>query len=406
MTALDIQSLDRSGAVCRSWRDACTTFGVGALKQAPCLLYACDKYGPSAAALYCPSTNDTFRVPFPGPPCEKRGFVFSCNGLVFAGDEVGDPYLFNPITGAQAALPPVKTMNNDENFYDRDGKCVYECIEDEAPRTQISWARHSQYYRVAISTAAEVTNCTVLISHRPSYRLSYARPSDKQWTLLPDIIAFVDVLYNKYDGLFYAMRFNGSILALDLSGPSPSVTELLRKVVILGTPTQYLALGTSGDLLVVWREWDLIADSLDNDQFTDKDYMRYALRGCIDFAADDGNTEPTKSTTVDLDTRVSEPLDDEVSIRRKKLIELRDIEDHALILGFNAAICLPTKGLSGFEPNCAYLTDDFQEHSRTLRSDRGIWNIKTRSMTRLEDAWANLHSCLALPAPIWITPMF
>jgi hypothetical protein len=166
----------------------------------------------------------------------------------------------------------------------------------------------------------------------------------------------------------------------------------------------------------VWREWELIADLLDNDQFTDKGYMRYALRGCIDFAADDGNREPTKSTSVDLDTRVSEPLDDEVStidlrvfkvnIRGQKLIELRDIGDHALILGFNAAICLPTKGLSGFEPNCAYLTDDCQEHSRTLRSDRGIWNIKTRSMTRLEDAWANLHSCLALPAPIWIRPRF
>jgi hypothetical protein len=161
--------------------------------------------------------------------------------------------------------------------------------------------------------------------------------------------------------------------------------------------------------------WELIAYP---DEFNgeDRDYMRYVLMGCIDFAVDDGNKERTKATSVDLDTTVSEPLDDEVrttdlrvfkvDIIRQKLIELRDIGDHALFLGFNAAICLPTKDLLGFEPNSAYLTDDSEEHSRTLRSDRGIWNIKTRSMTRLEDVWANLHSCLALPAPIWIRPRF
>ncbi|KAM0890999.1 hypothetical protein ACQ4PT_026676 [Festuca glaucescens] len=113
------QILARSGAVCTSWRDARTTFRIRELKRAPCLLYASEQYGSSDAALYCPSTDATFRVPFPGPPHDKRGFVFSCNGWVFAADEVGNPYLFNPMTGIQATLPPLVCRG--KNFYNDDG---------------------------------------------------------------------------------------------------------------------------------------------------------------------------------------------------------------------------------------------------------------------------------------------
>ncbi|XP_020194747.1 F-box protein At1g10110-like [Aegilops tauschii subsp. strangulata] len=211
MAALDVPSLVRSGAVCTSWRDAYSTFRLPALKQAPCLLYACDEYGPKEAALYCPSTNATFRVPFPGPPLEKRGFVFSCHGWVFAADEVGDPYLFNPITGVQAALPPVKTLSGrDEDFYDDEGKHVIDPgsdDENEDQKTSILWARDSEYIRVAISSAAEVTACTVLIMHNPDSMLSFAKPGDKRWTLLPNLQTrqtggVSDVLYNDKDGLF------------------------------------------------------------------------------------------------------------------------------------------------------------------------------------------------------------
>jgi hypothetical protein len=164
--------------------------------------------------------------------------------------------------------------------------------------------------------------------------------------------------------------------------------------------------------------YEVIADSFNKDPLNDEDidYTKYALKGCIDFAPDDPDTERTEATYVDLDATVSEPLDNEVmtidllvfkvDIRRKKLIELRDIGDHALVLGFNASICIPTTNLSPFEPNCAYLTDDYGEHSHTLWSDRGIWNIKKRSMKKLEDVCPNLHSCLALPEPIWIRPRF
>ncbi|KAK1687088.1 hypothetical protein QYE76_047936 [Lolium multiflorum] len=408
MAALDIQSLARSGAVCTSWRDACSTFRIRELKQAPCLFYACEKYGSSDAALYCPSTDATFRVPFPGPPHDKRGFVFSCNGWVFAADEVGNPYIFNPMTGVQAALPRVQTINpgRDEellaNWWDDEGKHVWGPLD-------FTWARLAEYCRVAISTAAEVTACTVLIVHMPEWRLSYARPGDKGWTLLPDVKDSVsDILYNERDGLFYILIGDGSVFTLDLNGPKPSLTRILRPVQQYTSISMYLALTPSGELLQVWRIWSSYQDA-----------VKDTFKGRIDFVAKDNTKEHTETMTNDQDIEVPLLVDNvndevnttelvvfKVNIKKKKLVELRDIGDHALFLGFNASICVPTKDFFRFEPNCAYLTDDLEEHNEKLRNDRVVWNIKKRSMEKLDDVWACTHPYLPLPAPIWITPRF
>nr|XP_020198454.1 F-box protein At1g10110-like [Aegilops tauschii subsp. strangulata] len=111
MAELDVPSIIRSGAVCTSWHHAYETFRrlrLPSPKQAPCMFYSCDEYGPNYGALYCPSTNATFRVPFQRPLEQSRGFISSCHGWVFATDVSGDPYLLNPITGSRAALPPLQ----------------------------------------------------------------------------------------------------------------------------------------------------------------------------------------------------------------------------------------------------------------------------------------------------------
>ena len=41
--------------------------------RALCLLYACHEYGPKEAALYCLSTNASFRVPVPRPTAREAG---------------------------------------------------------------------------------------------------------------------------------------------------------------------------------------------------------------------------------------------------------------------------------------------------------------------------------------------
>uniref|UniRef100_A0ACD5V2S9 Uncharacterized protein n=1 Tax=Avena sativa TaxID=4498 RepID=A0ACD5V2S9_AVESA len=427
VAALDIRSRDRCSAVCSSWRDACTTVrpGILALKRAPCLLYACHEYGPSDAALYCPSTDTTFRVPFfPGGPHDKRGFVFSCNGWVFAANEAGDPYLFNPITGVQALLPPLKTiMCRDEDFYDDEGKRVYEpSVEEGIPTRQVQWARHSEYVRAAISSSSAAAEVTVVIVRLPDFMVSFARPGDKRWTLLPKDIRYIDdVLYNHKDGLFYILHSRGAIYTLDLSGPSPSMATIMDHVTSKGIQ-RYLTFTPSGELLQVWRLGDQRVVPLKN-HLTRQDVQRLALQDCIEFADEDGSGEPIlesnyneedycmRDEEADIDDNhdwdnTTEVIVFKVDIDRKKLVELRDIGGHALFVGFNAAVCLPAKDLSPLEQNCVYLTDDSCLTGPQLRKDLRIWNMKKRSMQKLADAWPNVHSWLHIPAPIWITPRF
>ena len=95
-----------------------------------------------------------------------------------------------------------------------------------------------------------------------------------------------------------------------------------------------------------------------------------------------------------------------VDIGRQKLVELRDIGDHALFLGYNNVVYVSTKDFPAFKPNHAYLTDDRFECKPRLKEDLGIWNVKERNMQKLQDAWPCMYSWLDLPAPIWITPRF
>ncbi|KAK1641900.1 hypothetical protein QYE76_059705 [Lolium multiflorum] len=440
MSALDVPDLRRSGAVCASWRQAHKAFNLAALEKAPCLLYACEQYGPNDVAFYCPTAGATFRVPFPGQPHYKRGFTFSCSGgWVFTTDEVGNPYLLNPLTGVQATLPPFKTIYDRGTYYDDHGKHVWKANPDGGGLDSYSWARHDLYLRVAISSAAKVTECIVLIAHYPDRRLSFARPGDEDWTLLNEHTRTVcDVLYNDNDGLFYILYARGSISTLDLSGPSPSPTSTIlpRMLDVPRFCDMYLAIGPSGQLLQVWREHK---DTPAWDGYTYKDIMGGACEGCVDFAGENDNDVKSRANDIDeeedapyqVDTAdqeidasqllregidmphrllhevaTNEILVFEVDTEEEKLVELREIGDYALFLGLNSAVCIPTTDFPVFEPNCAYITDDCTIYSPMLRKDLGVWNIKKRTMQKLAGVWPNLHPWLHLPAPIWIMPKF
>jgi hypothetical protein len=275
----------------------------------------------------------------------------------------------------------------------------------------------------------------------PFGRLSFTRPGDNEWTLLSErTFSVCDILYNESDGLFYILYGRGSICTLDLSGPSPTTKTIMRRV--LDEPKcreMYLALGVSGELLQVWRNWEHV-DSPRKYRDVYKEIMNGACKDRIDFLGRDDNN---KNKLSDLETNEEEDelheairtdeetdfsqwlregidlphrLTDEVTTNeilvfkvdkeRKKLVELKDIGDHALFIGRNSAVCLPIKDYQVFEPNCIYLTDDCINFGPILRKDLGIWNIKKRSMQKLGDVWPNLHPWLHLPAPIWIMPRF
>nr|CDM81583.1 unnamed protein product [Triticum aestivum] len=361
--------------------------------------------------------------PFSGPPHYKRGFTFSCHGgWVFTNDEAGNPYLLNPITGAQAALPPVKTTYQSDAFYDDDGKHVYK------PRKKrdvpwISWARHMEYTRVAMSTAADVRACTIVIVHMPMFKASFARPGDKRWTLLPELKNHVYDILDK-DGLFYLLYFDGSVCTLDRNGPSPMVTTIMRGVTDRWevVHNMHLVLMPSGELLQVWRNWehmdtplkyhktykkivnhichdgaDLVGED-NNDKLNDELETNHEEDELPQVGADDQD-EPTEAENnededlseanckdhdialsqllregVDMphqlvdEVNTNEVLVFKVDIKRQKLL---DIGYHALFLGLNAVVCVPTKDFPVFKPNCAYLTNEASLCNPMLQKDLG-----------------------------------
>jgi hypothetical protein len=409
MAALDVPALIRSGAVCASWHDAYSTFRRlrrPSPKQGPCLFYACDEYGPNHAALYCPSTGTTFRVPFQH---HGRGLFFSSNGWVFATDEVADPYLLNPVTGARATLPSVRTLEGMET-------CMERFLDDS--RSFAKWARDSAYCRVAISAGhdAAATTCTVLVVHMPDDKLSFAKPGDERWTLLSGELYLDDVRYNDRDGMFYGLRFDGSVYVLDLSEPSPAVTRIMCGVTTWGNPTKYLTFTPSGELWQVWRIWTE-TDAQPEHRWSYKHVLKYTSEDFIDFARKEDDEKLDELETVTHDEAV-EPSPDgqgiavstcrllifKVDTDRQKLVELRSIGEHALFLGYNSAVCLSAMDFPAFEPNRAYLSDDCSLYGQILRRDLGIWNLEKRSLQNIREAWPNLFPWQDLLAPVWITP--
>lgn len=317
---------------------------------------------------------------------------------MFASDESGDPYLLNPITGSRAALPSFGTIYHRESRFDHDHKHALKArLENRALGPMITWAWHSGYIRVAVSAATEISACTVLILHIPDEsRLSFARPGDKQWTWLPDHQGFKDVLYNDKDGLFYALGYGSSVYTLDLNGPLPMVTMIMCGVSAWGNPTKYLAFSPSGELQQVWRIWNCadvpIKDVVNEDG--------------VDFANKYDDDELSELLKDEDKIKTMKLLIFKVDIGRQKLVELRDIGDHALFLGYNNVVYVPTKDFPAFKPNQAYLSDDRFKWKPTLKVDLGIWNVKERNMQKLQDAWPCMYSWLDLPGPIWITPRF
>ncbi|CAL4907118.1 unnamed protein product [Urochloa decumbens] len=270
MGALDVPSLVRAGGACSPWRAIYATFRrlrLPSPRQAPCLLYAREDYGPNHVAMYSPTTGETFRVPLAGPPHHRRGLTVSTAvpGWVFTTDSVGDPCLLNPLTGARASLPPVKTLDHYDTFLDGNGEHIFPAKPEYGDmEPSVFRARDVVFGRVAVSAGGGAA--TVLVVHPPESRLSFTRVGDERWTPLTgvgplvghDALDFDNVLYNDKDGLFYAAESNGSVYTIDLDGPSPVVTRIFvaKPRTSGGNHTMYIAVAPSGDLVLVDRFWN------------------------------------------------------------------------------------------------------------------------------------------------------
>ncbi|KAF2911490.1 hypothetical protein DAI22_11g183800 [Oryza sativa Japonica Group] len=430
MESLAIPDLFRAGTACASWYAAYSTARRARIPirdSAPCLLYSGEgDDDPSTATLYSPSSGDCFRVRLPDPPLRSRALVGSAHGWLATADERSDLHLVNPLTGAQVALPPVTALHNAESFLDEQGSLMYNLYEAReeleeflSPDPAVYRAQKLRmflYHRVILSCSPSAgRSCIVLLVHKPDGMISFARLGDERWThinratsngSLKRDIGYTDALYNKNDGLFYLLSFDGSICTLDLSGSNPVARHIMRKKTIWDNPSKYIVLAPWGDLLEVWRlreteETDEIPDnaSLDGDSEPDDEIP--------DDVALDGDSEPDEPDEDRSDRWFTEEIMlYKVDIDKQKFVKMRSIGDHALFLGFNSVVCLPTKDFPMLKPDCAYLSDEFYEeicgnmHNWREIGIRDLKNCKLQSLGDVE----SLHPWRNWPSPIWITP--
>ncbi|KAM0860254.1 hypothetical protein ACQ4PT_046657 [Festuca glaucescens] len=409
MEALEIPGLVRSGTVCASWHTAYAAFRCLPLplpisrKQLPCLLYACHDYAPDSAVLCCPFTGDSVRVPLPLPPLTRHSTVGSAHGWLVTADEAANLQLLNPVTGAQAALPPITGIHHVEICPDVDGRLMYNVFDRGDPEPipipfHARKARDCMYDRIILSCSPSAGSaCIALLVHMPTGELSYARLGDERWTWISPgdhqcmgkSWGFMDAFYNEDQGMFYVLHGHRSVFTLNFNGPSLVVKKITRTQRKGDDPSSmYILQAPWGDILQIWRWRSYIESSTPVELPTD-------LAGCSE---DDIDRH--------IELRTTEIEIYKVDLDNQKLVKMTSLPDHALFLGYNDTMCLPTKDFTTLKSSCAYITDDSCEYVNMCKHnwrEIGVWDMKSKSLQSFDTAVLP-HSWLNWPSPVWITP--
>ncbi|TVU25106.1 hypothetical protein EJB05_27587, partial [Eragrostis curvula] len=233
-------------------------------------------------------------------------------------------------------------------------------------------------------------DCILLLLHRPDGQLSFARLGDDRWTQITGETltwdsSYRDAFYNPNDGLFYVLSFDGSMLTLDLSRPSPMAKDIMPEAIPWNDPIKDLVQTPWGDLLQVWR-------LKETKQSTTPVEVPLEVAHEVE--------DPYKVS------RIKEFFLYKVAYEKQDLVKLTSIGDHALFLGFNSSVCLPTKDFPMLKPDSAYVTDGFDEEmcaDKHNMREIGIWDFKSDTLHSFGEVQSHTPWC-NWPAPIWITP--
>lgn len=142
--------------------------------------------------------------------------------------------------------------------------------------------------------------------------------------------------------MFYANRCCGEIHTIDLI-PSPPVVNVIFSVVprIL-THSSYILRAPWGDLLMV--------------------LLRYGLRP-LDTTS--GNTQESELSSDDEGALIPRgiPIKVKVTVHKvnlaeRKLTEIKNLQGHAIFIGFNHAFMVNAYNHANLSPNCVYVSDD------------------------------------------------
>jgi hypothetical protein len=334
------------------------------------------------------SDGRSYAIPQPGPAVSDRLCVgSSSDGWLITADAASELHLLNPLTGAQAQLPPPDTLPFVHASRDADGRVLSYSLrccldEDDAavvvpPESFAPDRLRFEIYEKAIVVSAPRKGQTgfwegyaVMLICQPLSSLAIARAGDTRWTPVDTPsrrwVEAVHASSEAGDGgqqLVYVMDSTGRVEAWGMDATTPTREAIApacccccsgRACYMSGTCSRYLVEVSPGRLLQVHRLREAAHDA------------RY---GC------EPRPERVEYTTVDAEIFEWTPDGDGrwVPVDGKSAGVL---DGRALFLGKNTSLCVPVDGCPELKGNCIYFSDDWPSWShdrcREVAPDVGV----------------------------------
>lgn len=385
---LTIKDVCSFASVCQSWRSAAAATKHRRYRS-PWLLFA-DKEDPNCAKFHDMNKNQIFSLPNqPSPPFANRYFIGSAKGWLITADGKSELFLLNPLTRQQIDLPPVTTMRNYVLPRRRNGEITGYRLRVDGGRVYYpaDTLRYFLFERAALFMAGDYYMVAIYIMNVPN--LAVARSGDKEWTVLNGQDDTTDIAFHDDGKLYVATRYFVEVKCWDfhkhedLSLAKPELVLDKRSESKSRVCVYYIVRSPVGELLLVRRErYDGTDDEAVEDIPSDL-YMRTVKIKVwrIDSCNDGGRR----------------------SDNNNKLVRLRSLGDYALFLGGHMSTCVSSKDYPELRPNCAYLSDEYLEHTNFYPrdvKDVGLFDLNDGSFQRILPH----DSRLRWPSPTWFTP--
>ncbi|PIA29999.1 hypothetical protein AQUCO_03400001v1 [Aquilegia coerulea] len=244
-----------------------------------------------------------------------------------------------------------------------------------------AYVRDHCIHKVAMSSSLITSDTIIMIIQDAGHSMAFYRFGGNQEKWVPatqnqNHYNFQDITY--HSGKFYAVHSNGYVIAIQ--GLDDTETLPYGEQVISQHPgdlaPRYYILESSGDLLVVLRYSVNLGEKDPNDMLQVRPFKTVGFKVFkIEFGVPDN-----------------------------KWVQIHNLGDRSLFLGYNSSFSLSSTHFSGCKPNHVYFTDDLGHCCYSEGHgghDLGIFNLEDGG---IETFLYPSNTLLVTPPPIWFAP--
>lgn len=338
----------RLAAVCTSWHSIARANPLFYSAPQPPWLLLVNKLALTTTTFFNLSERKIYKISQPDPPICNRTWCGSSSGWLVTMDAVSGLLLLNPVTGSQIQLPSLTTLPN---------------MARPCRMAKVSWS----------SCATSAQHYTVMLALLSAPYLAFTQEGDEAWASLEGTRRIADLAVQ--NERFYTLDLDGTVVAWDLTGPSPLMTSVIMPAWLPSKISYGYLVGSKAGLLQVWRARD------------------------------------------EMDFRVFK-----LDLTWEEWVEVESLGDRALFLDLFCSLCVSSRDLANLRANCIYFTTGHLEKPRrewgTRRfsfENRSVESVIYNPQSHFWETWVfSLDDRTVEPIthpqshwkqpPIWITP--